>query len=151
VRERPFLGPFQAQDYRLIGVNGRASGEAVHELRISSLILEPEAGAVVTSDRVEVSGVAWAGHDGVAGVEVRLRGGSWRPAMLAPQTERYGFTHWSDTVAAPPGNHEIEARAVDQSGNVQPERPEWNVFGYANNSIHRIPISIAITSRGRGG
>jgi len=34
---------------------------------------------------------------------------------------------------------------------VQPERPEWNVFGYANNSIHRIPISIAITSRGRGG
>jgi len=151
VRERPFLGPFQAQDYRLIGVNGRASGEAVHELRISSLILEPEAGAVVTSDRVEVSGVAWAGHDGVAGVEVRLRGGSWRPAMLAPQTERYGFTHWSDTIAAPPGNHEIEARAVDQSGNVQPERPEWNVFGYANNSIHRIPISIAITSRGRGG
>jgi hypothetical protein len=34
------------------------------------------------------------------------------------------------------------ARARDAAGELQPEPPAWNAGGYANNSVHRIAISV---------
>jgi len=34
----------------------------------------------------------------------------------------------------------MRARATDQAGQTQPERAEWNILGYGNNSIQRVPI-----------
>ena len=35
--------------------------------------------------RVTVAGIAWAQHTGIDRVEVRLDGGPWQPAELAPR------------------------------------------------------------------
>ncbi|WP_243725378.1 molybdopterin-dependent oxidoreductase [Actinomadura rubrisoli] len=71
---------------------------------------------------VPVAGVAWAQHRGIAAVEVRVDGGPWRRAHLAPvpntDTWRQWFLEWD----AAPGTHRLEARATDATGAVQTER-----------------------------
>jgi sulfane dehydrogenase subunit SoxC len=49
---------------------------------------------------------------------------------------------WSYVWAAEPGDHELVCRARDTAGNVQPLEPEWNVGGYANNAVQRIPVTV---------
>lgn len=133
VVDRPFTGPFQVQDYQL-------NGEPLHELRVSSLILKPETGAGVPGNAVEVSGIAWGGA-GIAAVDIRLARARWQPAAITPPPEPSGFTRWSGVLELPPGQHVVEARARDRSGVTQPDRPEWNAAGYANNSIHRVTVT----------
>jgi hypothetical protein len=36
--------------------------------------------------------------------------------------------------------HEISVRATDATGATQPEGPEWNLWGYANNAVQRIRV-----------
>jgi DMSO/TMAO reductase YedYZ molybdopterin-dependent catalytic subunit len=132
VVDRPFVGPFQTLDYQL-------DGEPLFELRVSSLILTPGPG-VVGAGELQVRGIAWGGREGVAEVEVRLSGGAWKRASLRRPQAPSGFTRWSSVLALSPGRHVLEARARDRSGAAQPTTPQWNESGYANNSIHRIPI-----------
>jgi hypothetical protein len=33
-------------------------------------------------------------------------------------------------------------RATDTAGNVQPLEPPWNVGGYANNAVQRVPVTV---------
>jgi DMSO/TMAO reductase YedYZ molybdopterin-dependent catalytic subunit len=132
VVERPFDGPFQAIDYQL-------AGEPLAELRVSSLIITPEAGAV-SAGTFEVAGVAWGD---VAKVEARLAGGGWQPAALETATGPNAFTRWSTMLSIPPGAHILEARATDKAGRAQPPDPAWNELGYANNSIHRVHVTAA--------
>jgi DMSO/TMAO reductase YedYZ molybdopterin-dependent catalytic subunit len=139
VVDHPFAGPFQTVDYQL-------GGEPLFELRVASLILTPEPGAVRAGE-LEVAGVAWGGREGVAEVEVRVAGGAWNKAALRRPQEPSGFTRWSSLLALPPGHHVLEARARDRSGAVQPAEPQWNESGYANNSIHRIQISALSNGR----
>jgi hypothetical protein len=37
----------------------------------------------------------------------------------------------------------LACRAADDAGNEQPLEPPWNVGGYANNAVHRIPVVVA--------
>lgn len=147
VLKTPFEGPFQLQDYRLFRKGDARAGRAVHELRVSSLILSPEPGDAVVSGRLQVAGIAWAGSAGVAGVEVRAQGGRWRAARLESRAHRYGFARWTCELDLGTGPHVLEARARDGGGHAQPDVPEWNVLGYANNSIHRVPVGVVRARR----
>jgi hypothetical protein len=40
------------------------------------------------------------------------------------------------------GEHELEARAADRDGNVQPTTPRWNSLGYANNAVRPTRIRV---------
>ena len=37
----------------------------------------------------------------------------------------------------------ICSRATDSAGNTQPLEPPWNLKGYANNAVERIPVIVA--------
>jgi sulfite oxidase len=138
VADRPFAGPFQADDYQL-------NGKPLQELQVNSLIIQPADGGVVRAGTTEVSGVAWAGQGGIKAVEVRLSDGPWQEAMLSRPHQPSRFHRWTAPLQLPPGTHRLQARARDASGALQPEQLEWNPLGYANNSAHAIRIkSVAV-------
>ncbi|MCW2502691.1 MAG: oxidoreductase molybdopterin binding protein, partial [Actinomycetia bacterium] len=69
------------------------------------------------SGDVVVAGVAWAQHRGIEKVEVRVDGGPWGQAELAPagstvDTWRQWSWHWKATS----GQHTLECRATDGGG-----------------------------------
>lgn len=70
-----------------------------------------------------VAGVAWAQHRGIRAVEVRVDGGPWRPAVLAPTVSVDTWVQWSWRWDATPGAHTLQVRATDADGVTQtPER-----------------------------
>ena len=135
VVEQPFIGPFQADDYQL-------NGKPLQDLRVNSLIVQPADGAVVPAGTTAVSGVAWGGRDrqGITAVEVRVSDGPWQEAMLSRPHQSTSLYRWCIALELPTGAHRLEARSRDASGASQPEHPEWNPLGYANNSTHGIRI-----------
>jgi DMSO/TMAO reductase YedYZ molybdopterin-dependent catalytic subunit len=142
VLERPFDGPFQAIDYRMLGPADLRSPAPVHRMPVSALIVAPASGAVVPAGPLEVSGVAWGGSGGIAGVDVRLRAEDWTPATLARPKGPHAFVRWSAFVEPGHGTQTIEVRAHDGAGNVQPDVPVWNAGGYGNNSVHRVTVTV---------
>src|SRR5262249_52265230 len=116
--------------------------EVITDMPVKSLITWPREGfAAPSGQSLQVRGHAWSGHTPVAGVELSFDGGkSWRPAELAPPTDRFAWRRFSLTIAAlDPGPIEIAARATDASGRAQPlECVRWNPRGYLNNMVHRV-------------
>jgi DMSO/TMAO reductase YedYZ molybdopterin-dependent catalytic subunit len=133
VLEQPFDGPFQADDYQL-------NGKPLQDLRVNSLIVEPAGGTALAVGPTVIAGVAWGGQGGIDAVEVRASGGRWHKAALNHPLKPAGLNRWSIVLPLPPGKHRLESRARDHAGAWQPEEPEWNPLGYANNSIHSVHL-----------
>ncbi|MEO6988152.1 MAG: molybdopterin-dependent oxidoreductase [Aquihabitans sp.] len=74
-----------------------------------------------------IGGVAWAQHRGIERVEVRVDGGAWQEAELAPEDTIDTWRQWVLRWEATPGEHVAEVRATDQTGKVQTqdERPPY--------------------------
>jgi len=79
----------------------------------------PRSFAKVKPGRTTVAGVAWAQHRGIERVEVRVDGGSWNEATLAAKDGIDSWRQWVWQWDAAPGNHRIEVRATDSSGEPQ--------------------------------
>ncbi|MEU8272578.1 molybdopterin-dependent oxidoreductase [Sphaerisporangium sp. NPDC049002] len=88
-------------------------------IKTASRIDVPKAFARVATGRVVVAGVAWAQHRGVAAVEVRVDGGPWKAARLAPSTGPDTWRQWRLDWDATPGRHSLEVRATDATGHTQ--------------------------------
>lgn len=71
---------------------------------------------------VTVAGVAWAQHRGVRRVEVRVDGGPWQEATLAPAVSADTWVQWSWRWDATPGEHTLQVRATDSTGETQTEQ-----------------------------
>ncbi|MFW6597853.1 molybdopterin-dependent oxidoreductase [Propionibacteriaceae bacterium Y2011] len=71
---------------------------------------------------VQVAGVAWAQHTGIAAVEVQVDGGAWQPARLADTTGPDTWRQWVFEWQATPGDHELRCRARDSDGEWQTEQ-----------------------------
>jgi DMSO/TMAO reductase YedYZ molybdopterin-dependent catalytic subunit len=71
----------------------------------------------------EIGGVAWAVHRGISAVQVRIDGGEWLDAELAGVPSDDTWRQWRYTWPATPGEHSIEARAIDGAGAIQDEEP----------------------------
>lgn len=76
----------------------------------------------LTAGPVTVAGVAWAQHRGIRAVEIRVDGGPWRPAVLAPTVSVDTWGQWSWRWDATPGAHTLQVRATDADG--VPQTPE---------------------------
>ncbi|BCJ60256.1 hypothetical protein Jiend_36780 [Micromonospora endophytica] len=68
---------------------------------------------------VMVAGVAWAQHRGIRRVEVRVDGGPWQEATLAPTVSVDTWVQWSWRWTATPGEHTLQVRATDGTGETQ--------------------------------
>jgi DMSO/TMAO reductase YedYZ molybdopterin-dependent catalytic subunit len=130
--DRPFRGHFQADRYHTYG-------DPLSLQRVRSLITEPAQGGTAEPGDLVIRGLAWSGAAPIAHVEVRIGDDPWQPALLAGERHRHSWQRWEFAARLTrPGTVTIQARATDQAGRTQPDRPEWNPLGYANNAIHRV-------------
>jgi DMSO/TMAO reductase YedYZ molybdopterin-dependent catalytic subunit len=101
----------------------------------------PRTGARLTAGPVEVAGVAWAPDRGIAGVEVRVDGGPWQAARLARPISDATWVQWAFAWSATPGDHRIEVRAIDGTGEVQTDQRTDPAPDGARGH-HRISVSV---------
>jgi DMSO/TMAO reductase YedYZ molybdopterin-dependent catalytic subunit len=69
-----------------------------------------------------VAGVAWAPDRGISKVEVRIDEGEWVPATLSAPISKATWVQWLYDWDAPAGDHFIEVRATDGTGEVQTDQ-----------------------------
>jgi sulfane dehydrogenase subunit SoxC len=149
VLDAAFEGYQQAQGYR-IRQSADESGEPVTRIVPRALMMPPGIPDFMTRRRFVspgthwLEGRAWSGWGEVTRVEVSVTGGaSWVDANLGDAVGRYAWRSWSSPWAnAEPGDYQLVCRAWDSAGNTQPLEPEWNLGGYANNSVQRIAVTV---------
>lgn len=90
-------------------------------VKISSRIDLPRPFARVKPGPVTVAGVAYDQHRGISAVQIRIDGGPWLDTELTTQVTFDTWRQWRTTWAATPGTHQIEVRAADTAGNLQPQ------------------------------
>lgn len=90
---------------------------------------------------VTIEGRAWSGWGEIASVEFAVDG-EWRPARVSAGRGAHAWSPWSIEWEAEPGEHVLACRCTDAAGNGQPDEPPWNVGGYANNAVQRVPVEV---------
>jgi len=111
-------------------------------IKTQSRIDTPRPGASLTAGPVMVAGVAWAQHQGVRGVQVRVDGGRWQPAALAATVSIDTWVQWSWRWDATPGSHTFEVRATDSTGLTQPEERR-RVLPDGATGWHSVRVAVA--------
>jgi sulfane dehydrogenase subunit SoxC len=98
----------------------------------------------VQAGPVLLEGRAWSGRAPIEAVDVSTDDGTtWQPADLDEPVGPHAWRRFSVAWAAEPGEHVLCVRARDASGAAQPLDAAWNVGGYANNSVQRVPVRVA--------
>jgi sulfite oxidase len=138
VQPEPSESCFQRADYVI-------DGEQLGELPLTSAICRPGEDAASGPDGIQVEGYAMGqGGQRITAVEVSCDGGrTWQPADLGPDGGPWTWRLWHADVVVPPGETEIVARAVEESGRRQPEHVAWTVNprGYMNNAWPRVRLA----------
>ncbi|MEU7613018.1 molybdopterin-dependent oxidoreductase [Micromonospora sp. NPDC049204] len=93
-------------------------------IKTQSRIDAPRSRNRLTTGPITVAGVAWAQHRGISRVEVRVDGGDWQQAELAPTVSVDTWVQWSWRWDATPGEHRLQVRATDATGETQTERTQ---------------------------
>jgi DMSO/TMAO reductase YedYZ molybdopterin-dependent catalytic subunit/uncharacterized membrane protein YeaQ/YmgE (transglycosylase-associated protein family) len=91
-------------------------------IKTQSRIDVPRRGEEVPRGIVAVAGIAWAQQRGIAKVEVRVDEGEWQEARLAPDVTIDSWRQWVyewDTTDVEPGEHRLQVRATDATGETQ--------------------------------
>ena len=88
-------------------------------IKLQSRIDVPRPGDAVEPGPRAIGGVAWAPHTGIERVEVRVDDGPWEDAELGSVASVDTWVQWRVPWDATPGQHRIQARAVDVEGRVQ--------------------------------
>jgi DMSO/TMAO reductase YedYZ molybdopterin-dependent catalytic subunit len=146
----PFAGYQNAQGYRMRQTLDEP-GEPVTRMLPRSLLVPPGIPDFGSRERFvplgpcELRGRAWSGYGPIEHVEVSSDGGlSFADARLEPPVSGaawHGFAF--DWEPPGPGRYELCSRATDAAGNGQPLEPRWNLGGYANNAVERVPVSVS--------
>ena len=133
VRSEPFRGYFQTVKYTVDRQTGRGTEKVVvGPMAVKSEIIRPRNGEELGVGRNRIFGLAWAGEDAVATVEISLDGGqTWRSVPLGGQRAPYSWCSWEyawdiDTA----GTYQILARATSTRGQVQPAQHDPLNGGY---------------------
>jgi len=120
------------------------SMRAMTSMVVKAIITRPVAGARLAGGAV-IGGFAFAGERAVRAVEVSTDGGrTWRAAAVAPSKGIGSWQRFELPWKPAPGRHRLLARATDESGVTQPERPAWNPGGYLWNGWD--DVSCEVTS-----
>jgi DMSO/TMAO reductase YedYZ molybdopterin-dependent catalytic subunit len=147
--DRPFDGYYHSSSYR-VQTSEDDPGEAVTRMLPRSLMAPPGTPEFMSRRRIveegpcELEGRAWSGRGVIELVEVSYDGGeSWHPAEIEADVDSpWAWRRWYFTWHASPGDYELCCRARDDADNVQPLEPDWNLGGYANNAVQRMPVTV---------
>jgi DMSO/TMAO reductase YedYZ molybdopterin-dependent catalytic subunit len=102
----------------------------------------PQSGANVKAGHVAVAGVAWAPDRGITRVEVRIDGGDWAPTKLSTPISKATWVQWLYDWTATSGQHLIEVRATDGTGDIQTDQQTPPAPDGARGH-HQIQVSVA--------
>jgi DMSO/TMAO reductase YedYZ molybdopterin-dependent catalytic subunit len=146
VRAQPFDGYQQVGNY--VYRQARADvGVPVSRLRVKSLLVPPGIPDWYSRRRtlepgpVELRGRAWSGGTAIAAVSVGIDG-VWNDAALDPPQSPYAWCGWRYHWTACSGEHVLQCRATDADGETQPLDPPWDYFGFGNNAVQRVQVSV---------
>jgi DMSO/TMAO reductase YedYZ molybdopterin-dependent catalytic subunit len=149
VTDEPFAGYQHARSYRL-RLDPDEDGVPVTRMLPRSLLAPPGVPDFLTRERfvdatpVRLEGRAWSGQGRIVAVEVSDDdGASWAPAELTDELgSPWAWRGWTHEWDPAPGRYALCCRATDDAGNVQPLEPVWNLGGYANNAVQRVPVTV---------
>ena len=152
--DEPFRGYQQARGYHF-RADEDDPGVPLQRIEPRALMVPPgipefmTRGRTVDAGRVTIEGRAWSGHAPIEEVDFSADGGSsWAPASSTRTSSAAGRGAAGRYAwAATPGEHVLACRARDAAGNEQPLEPTWNVGGYANNAVQRVPVSVSDDGR----
>jgi DMSO/TMAO reductase YedYZ molybdopterin-dependent catalytic subunit len=144
----PYDGYQQAKAYRF-RQDPDEDGTPVTRIEPRSLMVPPGIPDFMSRQRfvaagpVRLEGRAWSGWGPIVAVSVSVDGGgSWSEASVGSPPGPSAWAPWWFEWDAVPGVFELCVRAEDATGRVQPDEPVWNVGGYANNAVQRVPVTV---------
>jgi DMSO/TMAO reductase YedYZ molybdopterin-dependent catalytic subunit len=145
----PFTGFQNARGYRM-RQDPEEDGEPVTRIVPRALMVPPgipeflSRSRIVDAGDLEIRGRAWSGFGAIERVEFSGDDGAewWDAELDPPPTDPFAWRGWRTTWTATPGDHVLSCRATDASGRTQPDEPTWNVGGYSNNAIQRVPVLV---------
>jgi sulfane dehydrogenase subunit SoxC len=148
VLDRPFDGYQNERGYRWKTEDDEA-GTPVERIRVRSLMVPPGFPTFIPRSRnlrpgpVTLQGRAWSGAGEITRVEISTDDAqTWTDAALEEAPGPHAWQRWTFEWIAAPGDHVVASRATDATGAVQPPKPDWNVGGYTNNAVQRIPVAV---------
>ena len=152
LRNEPSAAPIQARDYKLFppDEDGRdvdwSRGLVIEAMPVNSAICVPRDGDIVDAGALTVTGYALAYGRRVARVDLSIDGGRhWAQARFIDENAAPdAWQRWQCDVNMSPGRFEMAVRAIDDAGQLQPERAEdlWNFAGYLSTAWHRINVEV---------
>jgi DMSO/TMAO reductase YedYZ molybdopterin-dependent catalytic subunit len=149
ILEEPFAGYQMTTSYRFRQTEDE-DGRPVTRMRPRALMVPPGIPDFLTRQRivdgpVRLEGRAWSGRSGITRVEVSDDGGSsWHEAQIERDIDdRWAWVRWTfEWRPSQAGETVLCCRATDGSGETQPLDPEWNIGGYENNAVQRVPVTV---------
>jgi len=147
VLDRPFDGYQQVDNY-VYRREREDKGTPVSTMRVKSMMVPPgipdwyARNRTVEAGPVELTGRAWSGGGvPVATVAVGVDG-VWTEAVLERSPSPYAWFRWRYLWNASPGEHVLACRATDANGETQPLDPPWDCFGFGNNAVQRLRVTV---------
>lgn len=118
-------------------------------MRVKSEIIRPRANETLGVGTNRIFGVAWAGEEPLASVELSTDGGrTWNPAQLVGPRAAYSWTMWEYLwEVATPGDYSIVARATSWSGVVQPAAHDPLSGGYMIHHSRPVPVRVEVSRK----
>ncbi len=151
--EEPAPQPIQAKDYKLFPASVTreqadwSAGLVIDAMPINAAICEPAERAVLEAGPLTLRGYAVASDRAIARVDVSMNSGrDWEQAVLDQRADApWSWTRWSWQGELGKGEHELVVRAIDETGQGQPSRPDdsWNFAGYLATHWHRLHVRVA--------
>jgi DMSO/TMAO reductase YedYZ molybdopterin-dependent catalytic subunit len=91
-----------------------------------------------------VRGIAFGGINALKQVQLSVNGGhTWTDTQLGRDYGRYSFRQWQTNVRFPErGQHSLMVRAIDSTGQAQPNVSNWNGAGFMRNVIESIQVNV---------
>jgi hypothetical protein len=113
-------------------------------MAVKSEILRPAPNASLQPGVNRISGIAWAGEEAVATVDVSVDGGkSWQQASLVGPKAPYSWALWEYLWDANrPGEHSLMCRATSTSGESQPAKHDTLRGGYMINFVRAQHVKV---------
>ncbi|TLZ88397.1 MAG: sulfite oxidase [Methanobacteriota archaeon] len=143
VLSEPFRGYYQLGRYVYDYEDGNPPAP-VRTIRVRSVIVSPQDGDVVRQGHVVVRGQAWSGEGVVVRVQIGVDGVEpSQDATLSPPISPHAWRAWEfGWDATNPGRHVLRSYATDAKGNRPPDVGRWNRYGYGNNAVQAIAVTV---------